>query len=55
MLKKRISVCIFKKDFSLIKKNIGIYSKTNKCGKVIYFSPHIFRGVKLKCAKARFY
>ena len=31
-----------------------MYEKTNKPGKVIYFSQHIFRGVKLKCVETRF-
>ena len=37
-----------------MKTNIGIYWKTNKHGKVIYFSQHILKGVKLKCVQARF-
>ena len=51
---KKDTVRIFKKVFPLIKTNICIYWKTNKYGKVIYFYQHIFRGVKLKCAEARF-
>ena len=53
MLKKRTSI-YSKKDFLLIKTNLGIYEQNNKRGKVIYFSKHIFRGVKLKCVEARF-
>ena len=53
MLKKE-NIFIFKKDFPVIKTNIGIYQKTNKRGKVVHFSQHIFRGIKLKCAEASF-
>ena len=53
MLKKKIFV-YSKKISHLIETNIGIYQKNNKRGKVIYFSQHIFRGVTVKCAEARF-
>ena len=43
------------KRFPVNKEKYRYILKTNERGKVIYFSPHIFRGVKLKCAKARFY
>ena len=46
---------MFIRDFLLIKTNLGMYLKTNKCGKIVYFSQHIFGGVKLKCAETRFY
>ena len=51
---KEKNICIFRKGFLLIKANIGIYQKTNKRGKVISFSQHIFGCVKLKCAEGRF-
>ena len=52
-VKKKIFV-YSKKISHLIETNIGIYQKNNKRGKVIYFSQHIFRGVTVKCAEARF-
>ena len=45
---------MFKKDFPLIKTNIGIDWKTIKRGKFIHFYLRIFRDVKLKRTKARF-
>ena len=53
ILKKRISL-YSKKISHLIETNIGIYKKTNKRGKVFFFSQHIFRGVTVKCAKQVF-
>ena len=50
MLKKD-NIFILKKYFLLIKTNVDIYQKTNKRGKVINFSQHIFGSVKLKCAE----
>ena len=49
--KKNICISVYS---HLIETNIGIYQKNNKRGKVIYFSQHIFRGVTVKCAEARF-